>query len=505
MTDIAAKDVVLIYPKYHQQDFDRHNTPIPLQLLALAGPLLKAGFNVKIVDERVDEDLYGILSRLKSPPICFGVSAMFSHQPKSGLIISQWIRDNYPGIPIVWGGWFPSVMPKVAIADPRVDIVVKGKAETTFVELVDALYKKQKLDGLQGLVYKEADKIIETPDRPLEDPNQFPYKPYHLLNLEKYMFSEGYITLNSSYGCPFRCKFCSITSVLKKQWKGLKPERVLEEIDDIIKNYGIKIKHIAFQEDNFFHNKDRAKKILQLIVERGLNIEWGGNMRIDQFLRFDPELLKLIKISGCTVLAAGAESANQTMLDFICKDLKVEQIKKAAEVARDYDINLVLNFISGLPGETVKGFSETLGNIRECYKIYPKLQKNTRIFQYVPIPGTPLYQFECEQGLINEPGNFEEWADIASEVMRLNEFWSDYKLARYSKNIYRIMTFYFSVAYRMEGNHHNIIKRLLKKILKKTSIVRVENNIWSFPIEWYLAKLLHNVKSLFLRSNSNHS
>jgi radical SAM superfamily enzyme YgiQ (UPF0313 family) len=493
-----GKDVVIIYPKFEQEAVEKKPI-LPLQALAISGPLLREGFEVKILDERIEEDLVGTLSRLENEPICFGISCMYSYQPRSGLNIAKWIRRNFPGIPIVWGGWFPTLLPQVTIADPHVSIIVKGKGETTFTELVTAMYNKQTFDKIQGLIYKDGGKVIETPDRPLEDPNTFPPKPYHLLDLKKYCTSDGVVNFNSSYGCPFRCKFCGISAALKRRWnKGLTPERALDEIEDLITNYGIKLKHIVFQEDNFFNNRERAEKILQLFVKRGLNITWDANMRIDQFSQFDSELFSLIKLSGGTYLRTGAESAYQQMLDIICKDITVDQIEKCVEIARDYDIQLALNFIAGLPGETENGFRETLEKIKHFYKINPKL--NTAIFQYYPIPGTPLYEMEKEQGLINEPKTFEEWADIAAEPMSVTPLAKKNKLAKYTNEKFKIMSFYFSFAYQDENimNGNRKIIEILKKIFQKISVFRFEKNLWLLPLEWYIARLLRN-KNIFRR------
>ena len=495
-----GKNVVIIYPKLDKSPLD--SKPIlPLQALAIAGPLLREGFGVKILDERVEDDIIECLGHLEREPVCFGISCMYSYQLKSGLNIAQWIRQHFHGIPIVWGGWFPSLLPYVTIADRHVDIIVKGKGETTFTELVTALYHKQPFDNIQGLIYKDNGKVIETPDRPLENPNTFPRKPYHLLDLQKYSVADGTVNFNSSYGCPFRCKFCGISAALKRRWnKGLTPERTLDEIEDLVTNYNIKIKHIAFQEDNFFNNRERAEKILQLFIKRGLNVTWNASIRIDQLIRFDTGLLKLIKLSGCQMLGTGAESADQAMLDFISKDIKVEQIEKAVQITKDYNIPMNLNFIAGLPGDTESGFRKTLEKIKQFYAIYPEI--TTRIYQYFPVPGTPLFEMEKEMGLINEPKSFEEWADITAESLFLTPLAPKdllYKSPHRNRK-FRIMSFYFSFAYQRENRSggDKRIWRVFKNIIQKISIFRFERNIWYFPVEWYLSVLLRN-RRLFRR------
>lgn len=486
-----SNQVVILFPKFNNLQMD-HKPTLPLAALALAGPLQKEGFDVKILDEHGEGDLIGPLSRLNSPPVCFGISCMFSYQLMSGLCAARWIRTHFPEVPIVWGGWFPSLLSEVTLADPHVDIVIRGKGETTFTELVRALSNKTPLDGIQGITYKDGDKIVRNPDRPLEDPNTFPPKPYGLLNLQRYSVTDGTVTFNSSYGCPFRCKFCGITRALNRKWnKGLTPERTLNDLEDLMHNHKIKIKHLVFQEDNFFNNRDRAKKIIEGFLQRGWDFTWEANLRIDQMLRFDTETLRLIKRSRCIKLGAGAESAVQPMLDFLGKDLKVEQIEKGVELARDYEIPLSLNFIAGLPGETETGFVETLKNIKQLYKIYPKL--NIRIYQYFPVPGTPLYEMEREQGLIDEPQSFAEWADIATNPLVITPLSPRHKLYKNVSSIYKIMTFYFIYGYQEErfaDGNRTMIRRALLNILHRVSVFRFEKNFWYFPLEWEFARFL---------------
>lgn len=118
------------------------NPNVPLSLLAIAAPLEKMGYIVKIVDGCVDEDYKEKVLKLVNGAICLGITSITGYQIKGGLEVSKAVKEKYPHIPIVWGGWHPTLLPKQTVACPYVDIVVKGQGERTFAELVECLRKK---------------------------------------------------------------------------------------------------------------------------------------------------------------------------------------------------------------------------------------------------------------------------------------------------------------------------------------------------------------------------
>jgi radical SAM superfamily enzyme YgiQ (UPF0313 family) len=332
---------------------------------------------------------------------------------------------------------------------------------------------------------------VETGDRELDDPNTFPAQPWHLLDMSKYSVADGIVNYNSSYGCPFRCRFCGIQKVMSRKWnQGLKPERVLQELRFLRETY--KITHVHFHEDNFFNGKERVRAILKGLAENKLGFTWEGNVRIDQFLRFDEELLKLITASGCTRLVSGAETASQPLLDILCKDVTVDQLDKAVEQAKAYNIPLVMNFIAGLPGDSVASYRETLDWIRRCRQRYPKL--DLMYYYYYPIPGTPLFEEEKEKGLIDEPQTLTEWAEVAaaSEVFGPAMFNLKPIIAKYNNRIYKVMTFYFKIGYMMDRRlaRAKLPVKAALLVLRAGARLRYRLDFWRFPLEWQLARLV---------------
>ena len=161
--------VILLYPKTGM-DIGSTVAP-PHALLTVAAPVLKAGYTVKLLDQRIrmitSEDLEALFS---SDTICVGISAMTGTQIRNALFLAQMVRDITDGkVPIIWGGCHPSVTPEQTLENDKVDIVVVAEGDETFLEIVQALDHKQSLSAIKGILYKDGGKAVKTPSRPLLD------------------------------------------------------------------------------------------------------------------------------------------------------------------------------------------------------------------------------------------------------------------------------------------------------------------------------------------------
>lgn len=412
--------IVLYNPR---SDPTLRTTEAPLSLLTIAAIPHQWGFEIKIITwDSVKDPVAKILA--EGPhALCLGISAMTGYQITDGLKVAQKFKEKYPHIPIVWGGYHPSLLPLQTIAHPCVDIVVKGQGERTFSELVEAWQKGSSLADIAGLVYKKEGRFIDNPDRPSEDINNFPPFPYELLNIKKYVWSHNdlgsrTISYMSSYGCPHQCGFCCIQKITKRRWFGLSAERVLDDIESLISNYGIN--GIAFAEANFFVDEKRVRQICQGIVKRGLKIRWGdANGQTKQLANYSDETWRLMYASGCRSILAGAESGDQESLDFINKNMSVEDNLRFAEKCRQYNIRIIYSCLAGLPWKNLKRKEiirridkEIWATIGMIDKLLPLDKRNRFLFfVYLPYPGTTLYQEALRLGF-RPPDNLADWGNF---------------------------------------------------------------------------------------------
>ena len=230
------KKIVLVRPLVFSKTRPYYGAP--LALLAISRILATQGYTIKIIDPISHKNYKNAVIKESKNAICLGISSLTGYSIYDGLQIAIAVKKKYPHLPIVWGGWHPSILPLETIKDSNVDIVVKGQGERTFTELVHALEHKKSLKNILGIVYKTKNgKIVNNPERPIEPLDNFPPIPYHLINAEKFIVPQEYgqrsLLYYTSYGCPHRCLFCVEQIVNHRRWMGLSPERAAEEIDQL--------------------------------------------------------------------------------------------------------------------------------------------------------------------------------------------------------------------------------------------------------------------------------
>ncbi len=116
-----------------------------------------------------------------------GLSVMTGWQIRDAVAISRAIKDAYPDIPVVWGGYHASMLPEQTLAESYVDYVIRGQGQLPALELAQRLRDGRPVEGITGLCYKKDGKPVITEHPKLVDIDQFPSTPYGILDMEKYM------------------------------------------------------------------------------------------------------------------------------------------------------------------------------------------------------------------------------------------------------------------------------------------------------------------------------
>lgn len=411
-----SKKVLLFFPS--PLPYERNWHGVPLALLAISRILDQEKYDIKLYSRYLQKNYEQEILKQGENAICLGISAMTGFQIYDGLKLAKKFKRKYPKIPIVWGGWHPSILPLQTIKDPHVDIVVKGQGDITFTELVHALEKKQGLKNILGIVYKKGKKIYVNQDRPAVDLSKVPPLPYHLVDVNNCTLSTEYglktAPYISSYGCPHHCGFCVEEIVNKRSWKGVPANIVLDEWENLCHMYHVD--SIAVYDSNFFVDENRVVKICQGLLDRKLNIKWGNaNGRAGQLSRYNQKTWKLMEKSGCTMILTGAESGDQKSLDFISKDMNVNEIIKFTELCNQHHIKILYSFLVGLPWskDPVKNnhfvateYKSTLNLIDQLIKISNRNRYTYYVF--LPYPGAALYNRAVKLGL-KSPKSFKKW------------------------------------------------------------------------------------------------
>lgn len=504
----ARKKILLFYPRLHANEIGEEADFPPLALMAAASMIDRNRFDVRIIDLRFEEDFFGpkgFAKQVLEDCLCVGISALSGHQIRNGLEVARRVREIAPTAKIVWGGWHPTLFAEQTASHPLVDVVVRGQGEITFKGLVERLEEGRPFSDLEGISFRENGAVRHNPDRPIADINGFPATPYDLVDLDRYLTASEaggstgdrrFIYYNSSVGCRHRCKFCVISLVFKRQWLALKPERVLDELEFLVKKH--RIRTIYFADSEFFIDLGRVKEICRGIIERGLDIRWHALLRAEKLPKCDEETLQLIKRSGCDTLVVGVETGSQNVSRIINKDNKTEHAVATAKILARLGIAGHYAFVFGFPGERPE-------DVRASFDLIAKLKENDPnclipMYFYHPDPATPLYG-EAEHPGYEPPADLEAWGEVDYNI---KEAWAPWITPRFVDLVKRAVVFYIPAAFPAEitrGTLTHMKSRMQKgwkkyfyRALHRLARVRVKRHCYAFPLEWRIFNLLNRKK-----------
>jgi anaerobic magnesium-protoporphyrin IX monomethyl ester cyclase len=461
------------------------NRRFPLSVMALAA-VLEGREEYQIVDGNVDEKpTETILELIRSRRVeLLGVTVMPGPQMAAAIVSCREIRKLYPEVPIVWGGYFPSVYCDAALNAKYVDYAVRGQGEDTLLELIDALRGRRPLDGILGLSYKDCFGLHRhNPERLMKAPDAFPWSPFHRVPVEKYLrpsfFGKRTAAHHASIGCPFRCTFCGVHAAYGTRELMESPARTESILSHLKTQYGAD--SVQFYDMNFFLRESHAVELAERITPLGMH--WWCEARIDTFNRYSEATLAAIRRAGCTMIFFGAESGSDWVLKEMQKDITTEQTLAVAKRIRQFGIIPEFSFVIGNPRDPERDARETLQFIRKLKKL--NCQSEIIIYHYTPVPQRTAMYGNVD-GQVSFPATPEEWA---------TKRWMDFTLRidpnmpwlkRKTKNL--IDNFEVVISSRWPTVQDIRAPRWSRALLKTLSAWRYASHIYAQPKELHWAQ-----------------
>ncbi|MGH7319974.1 MAG: B12-binding domain-containing radical SAM protein [Candidatus Rokuibacteriota bacterium] len=433
------RKIVFVEPKStHLHVYSR--VCIPRLGSVLLGTIMRnKGYDVRVyIEDIAPVDMSEVMSA-----DFVGISTLTSTAPQSYRLAD---RVRSAGIPVAIGGTHVTFLPDEGLEHG--DFVVRGEGEFAFQELVDAIQAGEGLEKIQNLSYLDNGKPVHVPERPkIANLDVNPIPDYPLIHGWK---PGGVVSIATSRGCPFSCTFCSVPGMYGHAFRTHTIDRVLEELRGRRDCY-----YIFFADDIFTANKKRVKELLSRMITEGLTPEWGAQVRTETV--DDPELLRLMRDSGCYNVYVGFESINPRTLKLFQKKQDLDKINRSIDRFHENNIRIHGMFVVGSDEDDLETIYATADFAKK------RAIDSVQFMILTPIPGSPdwdtLYDkgnryvfntdwevydghhavhhprrispYELQVAAVNAMAKFYSWPQIIKSAFRKDKKDKEYAVIRY--------------------------------------------------------------------------
>jgi anaerobic magnesium-protoporphyrin IX monomethyl ester cyclase len=456
------KEIILFYP-IATNLFQT----VPYSLLYLDRTLRHLNINVIIFDEKHDEDFIDYIRENKGKILLIGMSVMISYQIVNAKKAAVAIK-SFSQIPIVFGGWFPTVAPKIVLSEAFVDYVILGQGELPFRQLVEHLMENNyNLSQINGLGFKNENSIIINEDCVWSNIFDYPQVDFAKIDVENYLEHDGttfqYI---ATTGCNCNCNFCILSSRKGSRHYANRVDLVINDLIYLLNRFP-HITYIKFNDDNFFSNKIFVLEFCKQLQIKEIKLNWCASANIGEFYnKYSNTDIALIKKAGCNLIYMGAESGDNVVLKNINKSYQAQRIIDVLIKMKQEGIKASFSFMVAFPPLPYRDFDITIKFIMKLYRINNNLDVTVKI--YLPVMPNN-YQIEAFAQGFSMPNTYTEYENMV--INGFNMPWITQKL----KNT----LFYFTDFYLP----------IFKKELPINSLHETQS-IWKFfftlfaPIVW---------------------
>lgn len=421
--------ILLVNPPLNRQahlpgtarvQMDYHDFAPPIGLMYLKSYVREnSDFEIKLVNFQTPKppsmsDFLRLLEEYRPQVVGITVMSWFWYH---AVEVAKAVKSLLPDTVVVAGGAHIRVYPGETLSRPEFDVSVVGEGEITFLELLRRLEARDSLEGLAGAWFRQGDRVVGNPPRPVEkDPDVFPFPDRSDFDRDQHQVIIDRLTpsavMLSGRGCPNMCTFCQNYDRVYRR------RRASSVVDEVLLCKEMGYASVDLYDDNFNQSTRHVEEFCKEMLARKVNMPWMCRCRVNRASR---EMFKLMREAGCERIHFGLESANQDILDQTRKGITVEQCREAIAYAKEAGISTLAYFIIGFPDETLEEAKKTISFALELDPDY------IIIHPLIPLPGTPIYEravqdprfggdYLREFALEPSPGMaFKVWPTVMSE------------------------------------------------------------------------------------------
>lgn len=398
---LFASRAFTVFKHLDEQDFSRFwmLEPVHLGLLQLVSYLEQNGIEcsyfgpISPEGREVDREeilLQKILERADEFD-AIGFSSITASY-RTAARMARRIREKHPRIPLILGGNHAWVRYEEVLSESVFDILVHKEGEETTLELLRAMEQRKSLHNVAGISFTKADKILKTPDRPRMDRSVLPLIGYEHLEdnfTSRELGGEERLSIPISRvtpltGCTNDCVWCA--DFWKPKVTGQNPERFRDEVTYLMEKRSSRFFYLGTHD--FLHNLGRAMDIAGQIGSLKPEMHWEAQTRANPGAT--REHFRRLREADCRCLHVGVESANQELLGIMGKNIRIPEVMRMLEYAREEGIETHTYWLIGSPLETYETARQTIDTM--CSWMRSGLSSTAEINMLVGYPGTGFYE-----------------------------------------------------------------------------------------------------------------
>jgi len=472
--------VVLFYPAYEGPPLSA-----PLCLLSLASTLRAADFEVVIVDAAIVPDWKSLVLKEAADALCLGVSLLTGPMIHGAIEIATAAKGLYPKLPVIFGGWHPSLLPDETLNEAFVDAVVRGQGELTLLAVAEALANGRSIEAVHGLSCKSDGRKQHNPERRVQRLESLPTPAFDLVDFDAYERACGLrkLAYATSVGCPYACNYCTDMVFYKRRFNALPAERVADELAALVVRY--RIEEVALLDSNFPVDIHRALDIARGIADSGVKFRWTFQASTDFLCRMSEDEVRLLGKSGVSHMGFGTESTSEDVLKLMNK--RHQRVNEMFETARKAEL-AGIRVTFGYPGETEADRIITFRTMSDIARQFHNVSFSPNIF--TPYPGIPIWPQLRALG-VYEPKSLVEWMNMPLGA-NLLPWLQGNELARLQR-----MLDYFLLNSEVcrTRESYPLLRRGVRRMVQAPVRWRLRSSRYFFPWELWLARATERVAS----------